>query len=124
MPLASAQVQKGVRKYEFTISHKYPGNHEVKVSIPRQKGLETLPPELIVTMEIEQKGQVLIKRSGSGSSFWGFERQGTNFCQYSFPEDVSSRGKILCHVLIEGDIDSLLDRYGDVVIAIGKGPDK
>jgi|GEM_PF-2351987 len=56
VPLSTAQVQKGVRKYEFTISHKYPGNHEVTVSIPRQKELEPFPHELTVRMEIKQKG--------------------------------------------------------------------
>ncbi len=65
-----------------------------------------------------------MKRSGSGSSFWGIERQGTNFCHYSFPEDVSLRENVVCLVLIDGDVDSLLDRYGDMVIAIDKGPDK
>ncbi len=63
VPLASAQVQKGVRKYEFTVSHKYPGNHEVKVSIPRQKGLEPLPTELTVTLEIEQERSSRKERS-------------------------------------------------------------
>ena len=123
-PLASAQVQKGVRKYEFTVSHKYPGNHEVKISIPRQKGLEPLPTELTVTLEIVQEGKIRMKRSGTGGSFWGIERQGAEFCRYSFPKDFSSREKVVCRVLIEGDADSLLDRYGDVVVAIAKGSDK
>ncbi len=124
VPLASAQVEKGVRNYEFTVSHRYPGNHEVVVSIPRQKGLEPLPTELLVTLEIEQEGQVLMKRSGAGSSFWGIERQGENFCRYSFPEDVSSREDVVCRVLVEGDFDSLLDRYTDLAITIRKGSDK
>jgi hypothetical protein len=123
-PLASTQVQKGVRNYSFTVSHKYPGNHHLKISIPRQKGLELLPVELSVTLEIEQGGKIFMKRSGAGSSFWGIDRQGVEFCRYSFPVDVSSREKVVCHVLIEGDVDLLLDRYGDVVVSIAKGSDK
>jgi hypothetical protein len=123
-PLASSKVQKGVRKYEFTLSHKYPGNHEVEISIPRQNGLEPLPVELIVTLEIEQEGKIRLKRSDAGGSFWGIERQGAAFCRYSFPEDISSRDKVVCHVLIEGDADSLIDRYGDLVVAIAKRSDK
>gem|GEM_PF-2404100 len=65
-----------------------------------------------------------MKRSGSGSSFWGVARQGANFCSYSFPEDISLREDVVCHVLIEGDVNSLLDQYGDVVVTIGKGSDK
>jgi hypothetical protein len=124
LPLASAQVHKGVRKYKFTFSHKYPGNHEVKVSIPRQRGLEPLPAELTVTLEIEEKGQILMKRRESGSSFWGIDHQGASYCQYSFPEDVSLRENVVCQVLIEGDVDLLLDRYEDVIITIGKASDK
>jgi hypothetical protein len=124
LPLASAQVQKGVRKYEFPAAHKYPGNHEVKISIPRQKGLEPLPTEFTVTLEIEQEGEVLTKRDESGNSFWGFDRQGVSFCHYSFPADVSLRENVVCRVMIEGDSDLLLDRYEDVVIAIIKGSDK
>jgi hypothetical protein len=96
----------------------------VKISIPRQKGLEPLPTELTVTLEIVQEGKIRMKRSGTGGSFWGIERQGAEFCRYSFPKDFSSREKVVCRVLIEGDADSLLDRYGDVVVAIAKGSDK
>jgi hypothetical protein len=123
-PLASAQVQKGVRNYSFTVTHKYPGNHNVVISIPRQKGLELLAVELSVRLEIEQSGKIMMKRSGAGSSFWGIDRQGLEFCRYSFPKDVRSREEVFCHVLIEGDVDALLDRYVDVVISIAKCSDK
>lgn len=124
IPLASTKVQKGIRDYEFTVAHKYPGNHEVKISIPRQNGLEPLPTELTVALEIEHEGKLRIKRSGSGNSFWGVERQGVAFGRYSFPQDLSSREKVVCRVSIAGDVDSLLDRYGDVIVTIAKATDK
>ena len=124
IPLASEQVQKGVRKYEFIVSHKYPGNHEVQISIPRQKGLDPLPGDLRVTLEIGAEGEIPIKRSGSGACFWGIKRQGASFCSYSFPRDIASRGNAICRVLIEGDIDSLLKRYGNVMVEITKGSDE
>lgn len=123
-PLASTPVQKGVRDYEFTISRKYPGNHVVQISTPRQKGLEPISAELTVTLEIEQEGKIWMKKVGIGSSFWEIERQGVEFCRYSFPQDISSREKVVCRVLVEGDSDLLLDRYGDVAVAIVKGSDK
>ncbi len=123
-PLASMPIKKEVRKYEFIVQHKYPGAHEVRISIPRQNGMESLLNDLTVTLDIEQEGKSLMKRSGSGEAFWGIKRQGAGFCRYNFPTDLSSRGNVICKVAIAGDIDSLLDRYRDLIVEIIKGSDE
>ena len=124
VPLASAPVQKGVRKYELAVRHKYPGNHEVRISIPRQPGMVPFPGDLRVTLEIQEEGGRRMKRSGPGTAFWGATRQGAGFCSYSFPQEVSSRGNVVCTVAIDGDVGALVERYGDVTIEIAKGPDE
>jgi hypothetical protein len=124
VPLASAPVQKGVRRYGFTVRHKYPGKHEVTISIRRHPGMAHFPGDLRVTLEIQEGGGRRMKRSGSGTAFWGSKRQGDAFCTYSFPRDVGARGNVVCTVLIDGDSDALVERYGDVKIEISKAPDE
>jgi hypothetical protein len=123
-PLAEAIAKKDVQTYSLKASHRYPGEHTIEISIPRQTGMENQLPG--IRLEVEIIGSGITRRSGlvTGSPFWGQKREGVSFYTYNFPKDVNDRNSLTYNIKLDKDINEAIHRFGDVRIAIVKGSDK
>ncbi len=123
-PLASNIISKDRQEYEFFITHKYVGNHDMVISFKRLEPMEIAEHNLKIRLTVEKDGKILYDRmTQKAISYWGKEDSELMFQRYEVPEDLPVNTLLKAKVYIEGDIGDFIKRYGPTKIVLKKGSD-
>jgi len=123
-PLAETAVRADVHDYVLSVVHRFPGNHAVQISVPSRR-IGGIPVDGL-TFHVEATGYPAIRAHGPKElcPFLGRERDGVIVCWYRFPRDIMTRDPVQFRVRIDGNLEPLVQQFGDVRISVVKESDE
>ena len=124
--LAEATLEKNKKEYNFKFSHKYVGNYEINILFSN-KNIDTMgmaKNDLELTASFQDNKRMLFsKKSTQVSWFIGLRGNGLNYINYSLPEDAPINKQIDVKIILLGNIEEFINKYGNSKITIGKDSD-
>ncbi len=66
---------------------------------------------------------ILTQTSQKGLPYWGREKSGLIFIFYSVPRDLPANKQLTATIIVKGDIETFIKKYGATQIVIRKGSD-
>lgn len=112
--IAGEPVVAGQQKYRLQPTHKYPGDHEVRLSWPRGRSHDF---DGITLQFIRGGRQILAAEASAFRAFSGQERDGVILLEYRVPRDVPMGTGTECELVFAQPIDA---RMNGVVIEVAK----
>jgi hypothetical protein len=124
--LASINLEPEKTEYILTFSHKYLGNHALKVSSPRPIREERPDySDISITMSVSDEEKKLFEMGPNRpGQFWGRDDYGAFFSWYKVPKDLPVSKQLIATVKISGNLKGFLERRGDTVLKIEKFSDE
>ncbi len=124
VPIASTALELNKIEYNFNLSHKYVGNHDVGISVQKMQGIGSIGNDLIMDFSLKHHDNIsLSKTTQSIGTFWGRKDCGLRFLTYQVPDIVPVDKPIKAKVIIRGNIEEFISSYGEATLYIKKGSD-
>ena len=125
-PLAEEPLSPEKSTYNFTLSHKYLGNHAVFIEIPSDVRPEFVTErELNLMVQMKEGDKVLFSGSSDrGSPYSGKNNYGFYYVGYKVPEDVPVSKDIAIEINIEKDIRTFLKKHENAKVIVRKRSDQ
>jgi len=125
-PLAQAELIADKNIYEFSLIHKYVGNHSLDIIFADEDidvwQVET--KDLLINLKILEDGrEIFAKKAGYIGCFSGLIGKGLYCIKYSLPEDAPINKRLKMEIEINIDIQSFINQYGHAKIVIKKSSD-
>ena len=119
-PVASGNVVRNERRYEFAAVHQYPGTYEVRLLIPLRWQAERFRGSKI-GLQITAKDVVVVKQTFEVMSWWRQADSQVVLCAtYEVPREVPPRRSVRIRIDFDNTIDSKLPRFdeGQVILEV------
>ena len=124
-PIDESLLMSGEHRYNFLVSHKYPGNYLVYISVPKLEGITNLESDISVGVLLRSGEEVIYQDDDVEQYvYWGSNRQGLGYNVYHFSNDISERTNLNLQVILRGDVDGFIQRYNGATIGFRKGSDE
>lgn len=126
IPLATETIDTKKSHYEFNITHKYVGNHVVKILFADEEidpwGIKT--DDLSLTIRFYRDSEeILSKQSSFVGGFKGLRGNGLMYIDYHLPTELPVNEQLKATVEIKGNLEEFITKFGDSEIQISKGSD-
>lgn len=125
-PLASIELEHEKSEYTLLFSHKYLGNHALKVSSPNPPN-EDNPryDDISVSFSVFDENKEVFKMiNGKPGQFWGHNDYGAFFAWYRVPRDLPVSKQLKAEIKITGNLKKFLHRRGNTIVKIQKYSDE
>jgi len=126
IPLAQATLKRNMQEYVFPLSHKYVGHYNIEILFSDKNINVWAIDKSDISMSVsfyDNETVLFSKTSSYAGGFKGSRGSGLTFIRYSLPEDLPINKKLRAKIVIMGNIDDFMKKYGDAKIIIKKGSD-
>lgn len=124
--LGSVELVPEKTEYIIKFSHKYSGNHALKVSSPKP-AREEHPKysDITVSLTVSDGEKILLRiRSDKIGQFTGRDDYGAFFALYQVPKDLPVAKELKVTAKISGNLTGFLERRGETTLKIQKYSDE
>ena len=127
VPLSSEKLLKSPHHYSVAASHKYPGQYEIQIQASSSSGIGILyevrfSAEVIISYGDKELFRASLEKPEY--QFWGNDDGGIVLVNYRVPETVQRSLPVQIDVILNGDIQHFIDKYGDSQIQVKKRSDE
>lgn len=125
-PLASEVIDPKRSSYEFNITHKYVGNHVVKILFSDKEvdPWKTKTDDLSLTITFYRDSEkILSKESSFVGGFKGLRGNGLIYINYYLPEELPIAEQLKATIEIKGNLEEFITQHGSSEIQVSKGSD-
>jgi hypothetical protein len=123
-PIAKVRLDPSKDSYTFKFTHKYLGNHELRISFPGES-LNKIENDLYVSIKIADGNRTLLEKSSREiSGIFGNLKRGINFIDYKVPKDLPVSHELVAVVVVKGSIGDFVKQNGPADIIITHGSEE